>query len=313
MSRYFLGLDVGGTHAEAVVVDETGRQLARGRAPGAVLRADSIDAVVGAVREAVGIAVGPAGRELPAAALWAGLAGAGRKGVRVRAEEALVAAGLADVVEVGTDVEAAFESAFGEGPGLLLIAGTGSIGLGRAADGRMERVGGWGAHLGDEGGGYWVGMQALGCVARAVDGRAQPTALQRLLMGHLELDDPYALIAWVDAASKAEIAGLAPLVLEAARAGDPVAASIVTDAAAALRSHVIALMDRLERTPEDERGDSSADLPLVLWGGLIGESGWLRPTLERLVAPLGLELRKGPIDPAFGAARLAARRLGASF
>src|SRR6056297_2848488 len=142
VSRYVLGLDVGGTNAEAVVVDEAGHQLSRGHAPGAVLRAGSIDAVVNAVTAAVGAAVRPAGLELPAAALWAGVAGAGREEVRARAEEALVDAGLADVVALGTDVEAAFESAFGEGPGLLLIAGTGSIALGRATDGRLERVGG---------------------------------------------------------------------------------------------------------------------------------------------------------------------------
>jgi glucosamine kinase len=313
VSRYFLGLDVGGTHAEAVIVDEAGHELSRGHAPGAVLSVGSIDAVVEAVTAAVADAVGPAGRELPAAALWAGVAGAGREEVRAHAEEALVAAGLAEVVALGTDVEAAFESAFGEGPGMLLIAGTGSIALGRAPDGRLERVGGWGARLGDEGGGYWIGMQALGCIARAVDGRAQPTALRELVLRRLELDPPQALIAWVDAASKAEIAALAPLVFEAARSGDPVAASITTDAAAALRNHVIALLDRVGPTPERGGDQDPADLPLVFWGGLIGEDGWLRPILQRLMEPLGLGLRNEPIDPAFGAARLAARRVGASF
>ena len=301
------------THDAAVLVDQAGHQLSRGRAPGAVLRAGSTEVVVDAIRAAVDAAVGPAGLELPAAALWAGVAGAGREEVRAHAEQALVNAGLADVVELGTDVDAAFESAFGEGPGLLLIAGTGSIALGRTTDGRLERVGGWGARLGDEGSGYWSGMQALGCIARAVDGRAQPTALRELVLGHLGLERPHALIAWVDAASKGDVAALAPLVFEAARSGDAVAASITTDAAAALRSHVIALMGLIARGREAPQTEEPTDLPLALWGGLIDDSGWLRPVLERLLEPLGLSVRTGPIDPAFGAARLAARRVGASF
>ncbi|MEX2465278.1 MAG: BadF/BadG/BcrA/BcrD ATPase family protein [Gemmatimonadota bacterium] len=310
--RYFVGVDIGGSHAEAAIVDDSGRELARGHGPGGVLREDSIDDVTEAVRESVRDAVGSAGLELPAAALWVGLAGAGRESLRGRAEALLSEADLAEAVGVGTDVKAAFESAFGDGPGLLLIAGTGSIALGRSPDGRMERVGGWGALLGDEGSGYWIAMRALGCIARAVDGRAQPTALEDLLMGYLGLDDPYALIPWTNRASKAEVAALAPLVLEAARAGDSVAASIVTDAAAALRGHVIALLERLEGGGDDP-GASGADFPLVLWGGLIGEGGWLRSSLERLLEPLGLDYSSGPIDPAFGAARLAAGLVRASF
>jgi glucosamine kinase len=251
VSDYFVGVDVGGSHAEAVVIDEAGRELARGRGPGAVVSATSVKASAEVVAEAVAMAVGPAGLELPARALWAGMAGAGRADVCAQAREALTEAGLASTVGVGTDVEAAFESAFGEGPGILLIAGTGSIAVGRATDGRMVRVGGWGAVLGDEGGGYWIALQALGCVARAVDGRAQPTGLEELLIKHVGLADPYALIPWVDQASKSEVAALAPLVLEAARSGDAVAASIVTDAAAALRSHVVSVVEQLGDAGED--------------------------------------------------------------
>ena len=114
----------------------------------------------------------------------------------------------------------------------------------------------------------------------------------------------------MDAASKAEIAALAPLVFEAARSGDAVAASITTDAAAALRDHIIAILDLLEPARERGAGAAPTELTLALWGGLIGDSGWLRPSLERMLEPLGLAIRQGPIDPAFGAARLAARLWG---
>ena len=84
------------------------------------------------------------------------------------------------------------------------------------------------------------------------------------------------------------------------------AASIATDAAAALRTHVIALLDGLPGDTRDD-GDEDDALTLALSGGLIREGGPLRSTLERVLAPLGLPLHTGPLDPALGAARLASR------
>jgi N-acetylglucosamine kinase-like BadF-type ATPase len=156
--------------------------------------------------------------------------------------------------------------------------------------------------LGDEGGGYWLAMQALGALARAEDGRAQRTALRDAVLVRLGLDTPRDLVDWVERATKADVAALAPVVLAQAEQGDPVAASIVTDGAAALRSHVIALLDAMER----DEGVSDS-LVLALFGGLIGDGGPLRTTLERTLAPLGLRLHPGPLDPTLGATELAAR------
>lgn len=300
-----MGVDVGGTRAVAVVVDDGGRELGRGRAAGAVATVTSVTPAVDAVAAAVREALAAAGVAAPVEHLWAGLAGAGRELVRAAAEADLAALGLARRVRVGTDVEAAFESAFGEGPGILLIAGTGSVALCRSPSGETFRTGGWGARLGDEGGGYWIGMHALGAVARAEDGRAQDTALRGALTRRLGLTDRAELIDWVDRATKAEVAGLAPTVLETAAAGDPVAASIATDAAAALRTHVVALLERLERAAVEPDA-----MRLALWGGLIETGGPLRPTLDRLLGPLGLTVHTGPIDPPLGAARLALRLSG---
>jgi N-acetylglucosamine kinase-like BadF-type ATPase len=300
-----VGVDAGGTRAVAVVIDEEGRELGRGQAPGAVATVTSVTPAVDGVAAAVREALQAAGAGLPVGRLWAGMAGAGRELVRAAAEADLAALGLAERVRVGTDVEAAFESAFGEGPGILLIAGTGSIALCRSPTGETFRTGGWGGALGDEGGGYWIGMHALRAVAQAEDGRAQATALRDALTRRLGLSAPTELVGWVDEATKGEVAGLAPTVLETAAAGDPVAASLATDAAAALRTHVVALLERLERA-----GVVPDTMELALWGGLIEAGGPLRPTLDRLLAPLGLTVHSGPIDPPLGAARLAMRLPG---
>jgi N-acetylglucosamine kinase-like BadF-type ATPase len=147
-------------------------------------------------------------------------------------------------------------------------------------------------------------MQALGCVARAEDGRAQRTGLRDRLLQHLGLSDARMVIDWIERASKADVAALAPVVVETARSGDPVAASIATDAAAALRTHLVAVLDRLE---SDAGADAASAVGLALWGGLIAPGGALRSVLEPLIEPLGLRLVEHVIDPALGAAELARR------
>ncbi|WJH35503.1 hypothetical protein N6H14_05655 [Paenibacillus sp. CC-CFT747] len=69
------------------------------------------------------------------------------------------------------DTEAALEGAFAGGPGILVIAGTGSAAAARTEEGRLLSCGGWGPWFGDEGSGYWLGCEALRAAARAADGR----------------------------------------------------------------------------------------------------------------------------------------------
>jgi glucosamine kinase len=204
-------------------------------------------------------------------------------------------------VVVGTDVEAAFYEAFGEGPGILLVAGTGSVAWGRGPLGRTARVGGWGQLLGDEGSGYAIGLGALRAVARAEDGRGPPTSLRSALLEALSVTDVGALVPWAAAASKAEVARLAPLVARAAEEGDSVADRLLADAALQLEGHVAAV---LERT-----GPWAAPPEVVLWGGIVGEKGPLRARVAERLAGLPVTVAARVLDPALGAARLALRGL----
>ncbi len=294
---FVIGVDGGGTHARAVIVDDAGTELGRGEGPGAVVTVRSPAEAAAAVDHAVRDAAAAAGVQLPGAVLWAGLSGAGQEDAR-RAERAeLGRARLADRVVVGTDVEAAFRSAFPEGPGILLIAGTGSIAWARDAEGRIMRAGGWGERIGDEGSGYAIGLGALRAVARAEDGRAEPTAMRTAVLGALGLSDPEALIQWAGYATKAEMASLVPIVADVAARGDPTADALLDQAVAELLGHVGAILERAGARPARPR--------LALWGGMIGHGGSLRSRLLEALASQPVEPVPHEPDAAMGAALLA--------
>lgn len=299
-SSFVLGVDGGGTRTRAVIIDRQGLELGRGDFAGAVVTASQPARAADAVTEAVRRAAERAMVVLPADAMWAGLAGAGNEAARTAVHDALVDRGLAHRLVVGTDVEAAFHDAFGSGPGVLLIAGTGSIVWARSDVGEVHRVGGWGRHLGDEGSGFALGMRALRHIARAEDGRCAPTELRKSILSALEMDAVEGLVAWVERASKAEVASLAPLIVEVADRGDAGALAIVEHAVEALRTQVAASVRRLWGSAVD------GGVPeVVLWGGLLAGEGPLRQRVEEDLAVIGVTVGTRSVDPPMGAARLA--------
>lgn len=286
-------MDGGGTTTRAVLVDEHGIEVGRAATRGSVATAHAPETVVEAVREALSMAADDAGITLPVTTLWAGLAGAGQSEARAAVHERLRHAGLAKSVVVGTDVEAAFASAFGEGPGVLLIAGTGSIAWARSEDGTVRRTGGWGQQLGDEGSGYWIGRAALTLLTRARDGRAPETALERPVLDACGVTDVSHLVAWVATASKGEIASLTPVVAAVAAEGDEGATGIIEDAVRELSTLV---------APLDASSGS-----VVLWGGLIAGGGPLSSAVRGSLSADGWTIADVAVDPPHGAALSALR------
>ena len=297
MTGFVVGVDGGGSRTRAVILDDTGSEVARAEREGAVATAEAPDEAASAVASAVRAAAVQGGVKLPVHALWAGLAGAGREAVRDAVTAALSRAGLAQSIEVGTDVEAAFHDAFGDGPGVMLIAGTGSIAWARDERGVMHRVGGWGQHVGDEGSGYWLVMEAFRRVARAEDGRGATTVLRASLLERLGLLEANELVTWVASASKREIAALVPDVAHAASTGDPSAAEILERAVELLARHLTTVIER--------SGPWSEKPHLALSGGLISGDGPLRDALLTAVAGHDLPLVDVALDPPMGAARRA--------
>jgi len=166
-----LGVDAGGTDCRAVLVQDGEIVDRRRLGPlNVLLHGDAVDRLAELIRQTGAVA-----------------AGLGLAGIRTAADAARVAAELRErtgvPVAVGDDTEAALAGAFRGGPGLVVIAGTGSSALGVNGEGRTARVGGHGFLLGDEGGGYWIGREAVRAALRSADGTGPPTALAVAVRG----------------------------------------------------------------------------------------------------------------------------------
>jgi glucosamine kinase len=165
---YYLGIDGGGTKTTCAVGDER-QVLATATTGGSnivrVGERQARESLVQAVRQAcAGAGIAPVQIERTCV----GGSGAARPEMSA-AVRGILREVLAGTIEVVGDMEIALEAAVGDGPGVVVIAGTGSIAYGRNARGETARVGGWGFAIGDEGSAHWIGREAVRAVLRAAD------------------------------------------------------------------------------------------------------------------------------------------------
>ena len=296
--RTLIGVDAGATHTTAAVADANGTVLVRAEgAAGAVRPGDAAGAaarIVAACRDALV----KAEREVRGDVLVVGAAGAGREAERLALEAALEASRVAPRIHVTTDGAIALQAAFGDGPGIVLLAGTGSIAWARLPTGETSRVGGLGAALGDHGSGYDLGRRALRAAGLAMEGMGQGTQLAARLTRRLRVSGLDELVRWTAGADVPTVAALAAEVLEAAGAGDSVAAELADSGADELARHVRALAQRFPR---------GQAVHVALGGGLLARSEEYRKrTVARIVAEVeDAEIRAEPVDAVLGAVHLA--------
>lgn len=303
----FLGVDAGGTHTRCLLVDESGQTLGHGTGPGA--NPNSARGTVDALAEALRSALVETGDSVEIASAVVGGAGAGparqpevAEAVRAAADRA----GLAiDSLLVCSDCEIAFAAGSIAPRGTVLIAGTGAIAAAIERFAVVRRRDGHGYLLGDAGSGFAIGLAAARAVLAALEQAGPDTALREPVVARLradesvrpELDDVQAIVAAGYAHPPAWLAGLAPLVDQAASAGDAVAGAIADDAVRAL-----------VRTASAVRVDPAA--PLVITGGVSTGDGYLglhlRDALQRELDAVPRVVRDGTI----GAAALALRSAG---
>jgi glucosamine kinase len=302
-----IGIDGGGTTTRVALADASGRVLASVTGDGSAVRPSDPSYSAERIAELVEQVRSNAGQidALPPAVLLAGLAGGGQDAAARAVERELSRFSLATRCVVVSDAEIALEDAFSGGPGILLIAGTGSSAFARTPAGQLERCGGWGPTIGDEGSGAWLGRKALSVVTAASDGREPETSLIGAILTFTEQDSVEGLIPWASTATPAMLATLAPTVLATAAMGDLRANAIVSMAIEELIVHVRALA---RRSFVDER----AAIEVALAGGLLTRGSLMRKRLEQRMksAIPGAAVLSREVDAVKGAIRAARRAAG---
>jgi N-acetylglucosamine kinase-like BadF-type ATPase len=302
--RFFLGVDGGQSGTTALIGDEQGRVLGAGEggpcnhAGAAEGRQKLVRAVTDSITEACARAGLDSHGQRFAAACF-GMSG-GPKDKQSILSEIL----RADRLVVTTDAAIALSGATGGEPGMITIAGTGSIAFGRNARERTARAGGWGYVFGDEGGGFDIVRQALRAALRHEEGWGPPTVLHAALLkatGAADANDALHLF-YTEEWPRPRVAALAPLVDEAAMAGDLIACDILHNTAQQLALLTSSVRRQLWRSGEPAR---------VAWIGGVFRSGIL---LERYRCLVELEEgnRTGPPEhgPSAGALLEAYRAAG---
>ena len=293
----YLAVDLGGTKTEYVLADET-RELARVRG-GTIKRmrtdegtADQnfIQALAelekesgASMREVARSCVGAAGITVALVTDW------------VRKVFAEHVGG--ELILVG-DVEIALDGAFFGGPGVLVMAGTGSNVAGRSSTGRLTTAGGYGPALGDQGSGARIGQQALRDIFIAIDEERETTLLPAILK-LWDLPGIDELVGYANRIPSPDLTKLAPVVLSCAEAGDAVAQQVLHREAEELAHLVRIVIDRLRK--DDPRPDWIPDLAFT---GSILEH--VAPVREGIVEVLRqnfptLKVIPGMVDPLLGA------------
>ncbi|PRX19488.1 N-acetylglucosamine kinase-like BadF-type ATPase [Actinoplanes italicus] len=286
-----VGVDAGGTASRAVVATVNGQVTGRGRAgPGNPFAAGpaAARAIADALRQAL------AGHD-PAAVAGGvlGLAGTGAcldPAITAALGEAWAAAGLTCPYEIVGDAVTAFAAGTGEPSGAVLIAGTGAVAAEIKDHAIVRTADGLGWLLGDEGSGHWLGMRALRSAVHT-----WPSPFAARIATRTGAADRDRLISWAQGLPHARIAALAPVVCEAARAGDPHARTIVAEAV----GHLTATLDAV-----------AGSGPIVLAGSLLTAATPIRDGVRSALQERGITpLTSG--DPSIAAAWLAVARLPA--
>ncbi len=262
-----LGIDGGGTNTRAAIVAD-GKVVASGQS-GSIKRlrvgAEAAEANLRALLSEVFSQAGVKGVD----AACCGVASASMPGIPEWITAVFNDFGVKKSEVVGDEV-IALDAAFKGGPGILQIAGTGSNTIGRTADGQRESAGGWSSRLGDEGSGYWIGVNAIRRALHAYDREEPQSVLRRVgeIWGTATIDE---LINVGDATPGPDFAALAPAINELAEAGDPVAVGVLRQAAADLVEFVLLVRSKLKR-----KHGIAGEVPVAWTGSVIEKMAMVR-------------------------------------
>jgi N-acetylglucosamine kinase-like BadF-type ATPase len=307
--RTYLGVDGGGSKTEFVLIDESGRVLATRREGPAYHLETGVDALKAMLADGIQATLAQ-GSVSPADLTYAFL------GLPAYGEDSRLLAILnraaspilsQERYRCANDMVCGWAGALGGRDGINIVAGTGSIAYGEFG-GRSARAGGWGELFSDEGSAYWVAREGLTLFSRMSDGRVEPGPLHRLIRDHFQLRGDLDLCAAVygpPALTRSGIAGLAPIVAEAARAGDAQSRRLFDSAARELAALVDLVRDKLN-VPHQQ------SLPVSYSGGMFQFGDLVLDPLRAALAgsDRAYEFIAPRLSPGGGAALYAAKLSG---
>lgn len=298
---YVLGIDGGGTSTRCAIGNDQ-VELARAAGPTSKLARVGEEGARAALGETILLACRAAGiapRQI--AYTVVGITGAGSAEVAQRVRS-IVGGMVAGEVEVAGDMVIAREAAFPGAPGVIVIAGTGSIAYGRNEKGQTARAGGWGPLLSDEGSGEWIGRAAARAALRALD-EGDSTLLLGAIREAWQVATRDQIVALLNATPPPEFAALFPRVLAAADDQDLLAARVLDSAGRELARLAQVVMRRLWAASEP--------VAVAMCGGIFENSGLVRLSFADLLLGErpGASVLSSPVEPVTGALFLARRAL----
>ena len=277
--QFFLGVDGGGTKTNIAIMNETREVVAEGvGGPSNPLRV-GVETAVTNIIKAIDSACdsdGVSRDDIVAATL--GLAGVRRTDIRERVRESFIDRYRIRKTHVTTDADIALYGTTLGKPGVVVIAGTGSICLGVNAAGEKAIAGGWGPIAGDEGGGRGIADQALHRIAKASDGRGPLTKLSERAAEYFRASNVENLIGAIYAPQmdNSRIAGFARLVVETSIEGDKIAVEIINDAGRELGTAAVAVLKRL--------GLEKQKVPIGCVGSIFGAGKLLTTPMIEIIS-----------------------------
>ena len=298
---YFLGLDAGATRTRCALAED---ETILARASSGTIKimhapVEEAEKNLGALLQAVtaesGISldsiactcVGLAGISVPRVADWVS------KELHAR---------VSGEILLASDGAIALDAAFSGGAGVMVVAGTGSNLVGRASNGKLVRVGGWGPAVADEVSGSWIGKRAVRAVFDALD-RDEETLLMKKVQEAWELERVIDLVDVANRIPGPQFSKLAPIVVECAQRGDADAIRILAQAGHFLGTFAVLAVRRVEKL----EGESAAPPEVAFTGSILSRIAPVREAMFALIhreLP-GVKIRTEAVDPVLGALRRA--------
>ena len=304
--KYLIGIDAGGTKTECAVADLTGNILLTetGKSvnyliAGADKTSANLFGLIFQCLKKLNINFSEVKQ------IVIGIAGAGRLKDAEQLERSFIKYSKSEKVKINqvkvvSDALIALEGAFPGKPGCILIAGTGSILFGKDDKGKIQRVGGFGRLIGDEGSGYSIGRKALQAVSGDLDGRTEKTLLTKKLFDQMKITDSEELITKIYK-ENFDIASIAPLVISSAEKKDNQAQRILNEEAEELVLHVKSMMKKM----------NLKKLNVAFTGGLISNKNFYSTLLTKKIKSSlpNVTISKPRLSPAEGAILMAKKNL----